>query len=78
MSIIRPIERNQNKSPEAHLSCVDSTSDIASRPEASKVAMRILAKSLVRDLRSQGYAQRDIVALSSELIGLAADSLAAL
>jgi hypothetical protein len=33
-------------------------------------AIRILAKSIYRDLRQQGYDTREIVALSSELIGL--------
>ena len=33
-------------------------------------AIKILAKSIYRELRSSGYETREIVALSSELIGL--------
>lgn len=33
-------------------------------------AVRILAKSIFRELKSNGYAPRQIVALSSELISL--------
>jgi hypothetical protein len=33
-------------------------------------ALKILAKSLVRQLRTSGYEPRDIVALSTELLGL--------
>jgi hypothetical protein len=33
-------------------------------------AVKILAKSIYRQLRASGYATREIVALSSELIGL--------
>ncbi len=33
-------------------------------------ALKILAKSLVRELRGSGYEPRDIVALSTELLGL--------
>ena len=35
-------------------------------------ALKILAKSLVRELRTSGYEPRDIVALSTELLGLIA------
>jgi hypothetical protein len=40
-----------------------------SRGERDK-AVKILAKSIHRQLRASGYETRDIVALSSELIGL--------
>lgn len=33
-------------------------------------AIKILAKSIYRELRASGYETREIVALSSELIGL--------
>jgi len=33
-------------------------------------AVRILAKSIFRELKTNGYSSRQIVALSSELIGL--------
>ena len=33
-------------------------------------AVRILAKSIFRELKTNGYTSRQIVALSSELIGL--------
>jgi hypothetical protein len=33
-------------------------------------AIKILAKSIYRELRASGYETRDIVALSSEIIGL--------
>jgi hypothetical protein len=33
-------------------------------------AVRILAKSIFRELKTNGYSPRQIVALSSELIGL--------
>jgi hypothetical protein len=32
-------------------------------------AVRILARSLARDLTAQGFDQRDVLALASELIG---------
>lgn len=40
-----------------------------SRGEREK-AVKILAKSIYRELRTSGYDTREIVALSSELIGL--------
>jgi hypothetical protein len=38
-------------------------------------AIRILARSLVRDLRERGYGLRHIIALANELIGLACESI---
>ncbi len=38
-------------------------------------AVKILARSLVRELRDQGYTPRQIVGLSTELIGLIAEQL---
>ena len=39
-------------------------------------AARILAKSLYRDLTAQGYDERQIVALATELIGEVAQKMA--
>ena len=41
--------------------------DLLKAPDRS---VKILAKSLFRELRSNGYEDRQIVALSTELIGL--------
>lgn len=38
-------------------------------------ALRILARSMVRELMSRGYAPRHIVALASELISLACETI---
>jgi hypothetical protein len=38
-------------------------------------ALRILARSIVRELEVRGYAHRHIVALASELISLACDAM---
>jgi len=85
MSILRPIDRTVNRmvgnrltenSVDSLQSVITARKDIAGRPAASRIAMRILAKSLVRDLQRQGYAERDIVSLSSELISMATDQLA--
>jgi hypothetical protein len=38
-------------------------------------AVRILAKSLFRQLKESGYANRDILSLSTELVGLITSDL---
>ena len=38
-------------------------------------ALAILAKTIYRELRSSGYAQRDVVALASELVGMVASAI---
>ena len=38
-------------------------------------ALQILARSLVRELKTHGYGLRHIIALANELIGLACDSI---
>ena len=38
-------------------------------------ALAILAKTIYRELRSSGYAQRDVVALASELVGMVASDI---
>ena len=35
-------------------------------------ALAILAKTIYRELRSSGYAERDVMALESELLGMVA------
>jgi hypothetical protein len=42
---------------------------------ADATALQILARSMVRELRARGYGLRHIVALASELIGLACESI---
>jgi hypothetical protein len=49
--------------PDARLSSEDAT------------AVRILAHSMVRELKKQGYGLRHIVALAGELIGFACESI---
>ncbi len=49
----------------------ESTMHSTSRGEHQR-ALKILAKSLVRELRTSGYEPRDVVALSTELLGLIA------
>jgi hypothetical protein len=44
--------------------------DKAPTPGERDKAVRILAKSIFKELKSNGYDNREIVALSSELIGL--------
>jgi hypothetical protein len=38
-------------------------------------ALRILARSIVRELKKQGYGLRHVIALANELIGIACDSI---
>ena len=38
-------------------------------------ALAILAKTIYRELRSSGYAERDVVALASELVGMVASDM---
>ncbi|HET7505178.1 MAG TPA: hypothetical protein VFK02_29370 [Kofleriaceae bacterium] len=38
-------------------------------------ALRILARSIVRELKTRGYGLRHIIALASELIGLVSESI---
>jgi hypothetical protein len=38
-------------------------------------ALAILAKTIYRELRSSGYAERDVVALASELVGMVANDM---
>jgi len=35
-------------------------------------ALAILAKTIYRELRSSGYAERDVIALAGELLGMVA------
>jgi hypothetical protein len=38
-------------------------------------ALSILAKTIYRELRSSGYAERDVMALASELLGMVASEV---
>ena len=38
-------------------------------------ALAILAKTIYRELRSSGYAERDVMALASELLGMVATDI---
>jgi hypothetical protein len=38
-------------------------------------ALAILAKTIYRELRASGYAERDVVALASELVGMVASDM---
>jgi hypothetical protein len=38
-------------------------------------ALAILAKTIYRELRASGYAERDVVALASELVGMVANDM---
>lgn len=50
---------------------------IASRPPAEREkALRILAKSIFRELKSQGYENKQIIGLATELISLVTTDLA--
>lgn len=44
---------------------------------AEVTAIRILARSVVRELRKRGYGPRHIIALTNELIDLACESIRA-
>jgi uncharacterized protein (UPF0335 family) len=48
--------------------------DVAARTERAK-AVQILAKSIFKELRTQGYDTKEIVALSTELLGLVTNEL---
>jgi hypothetical protein len=48
--------------------------DVAARAERAK-AVQILAKSIFKELRTQGYETKEIVALSTELLGLVTNEL---
>ncbi len=43
--------------------------------EERQRAVKILARSLVRELRGNGYTPRQIVGLSTEIVGLIAEDL---
>lgn len=43
---------------------------ISQLPQEREKAVKILAKSLFRELKTNGYDNRQILALSSELLGL--------
>jgi hypothetical protein len=45
--------------------------DVARDPRA----LAILAKSIYRELRASGYAEKDVVALASELLGVVASEV---
>lgn len=47
---------------------------VAARAERAK-AVQILAKSIFKELRTQGYETKEIVALSTELLGLVTNEL---
>jgi hypothetical protein len=38
-------------------------------------ALAILAKTIYRELRSSGYAERDVIALAGELLGMVASEV---
>ena len=38
-------------------------------------ALKILAKTIYRELRGNGFAERDVMALASELLGLVANDV---
>jgi hypothetical protein len=46
------------------------------RPKLRQRAMRILARSLYRELRAQGYSPPQIVGLATELVGEVAAAMA--
>jgi len=48
--------------------------DVSARAERAK-AVQILAKSIFKELRTQGYETKEIVALSTELLGLVTSEL---
>lgn len=50
------------------LAIVETTAPIISKERA----LKILAKSLYRDLRQNGYEPKQIIAVASELVGLVA------
>lgn len=50
------------------LAIVETTAPIVSKERA----LKILAKSLYRDLRQNGYEPKQIIAVASELVGLVA------
>ncbi len=54
---------------------VSSTEALPTEPMNSQRAVKILAKSLFRQLKDQGYQNRDVLALSTELVGLIASDL---
>ena len=54
----------------AQLAASDFTAGQVLRAPNSNKSIQLLAKTLFRDLRSQGFKDNQIVALSTELIGL--------
>lgn len=42
------------------------------RPTSDPRAVAILAKTIYRELRAAGYAERDVMSLASELLGMVA------
>jgi hypothetical protein len=55
----------------------DAASSEPARPTLDARGVRILAKSLLEDLRSQGFADEQVVGLTTELLALLAADLRA-
>jgi hypothetical protein len=46
-----------------------------SRPSGDPRAVAILAKTIYRELRAAGYAERDVMSLATELLGMVASDV---
>jgi hypothetical protein len=61
----------------AAISAPINIQQIASRPAAERdKALKILAKSIFRELKSQGYESKQVIGLATELISLVTTDLA--
>jgi hypothetical protein len=54
---------------------MDCATDTHRNPATDEKGVSILARSLFRQMREQGYSTDQIIALSSELIGLVRENL---
>ncbi len=54
------------------------TSQTAARDPEREKALRILAKSIFKELKAQGYQPRQVVGLATELIALVTTDIASL
>jgi len=54
---------------------IDASDAQARKTATDATALRILARSLVRELQQRGYGLRHIISLANELIGLACETI---
>lgn len=69
-----PRPRNSSQPERANLPPVGATHDRPALLDDPR-SKRILAKTIYRELKESGLAERDVLAIATELLGLVADDL---